>query len=124
MPPHDYAVRTGQITDWRPAHVGKSVARRDRRLAVPAARLLAGHPRHAPQVDPARRQDPPRAGLSREPLVAHRLLPDASRAHHLADALRLRTLSADFDFLDHRLHLRTSEGATRSVPLVPGVWDR
>ncbi|HJR36208.1 MAG TPA: DUF5996 family protein [Gemmatimonadales bacterium] len=30
-----------------------------------------------------------------------------------------RTLSADFDFLDHRLHLRTSEGATRSIPLIP-----
>jgi Family of unknown function (DUF5996) len=30
-----------------------------------------------------------------------------------------RTLSADFDFLDHRLHLRTSDGATRSVPLIP-----
>ena len=30
-----------------------------------------------------------------------------------------RTLSADFDFLDHGLHLRTSDGATRSVPLIP-----
>jgi hypothetical protein len=30
-----------------------------------------------------------------------------------------RTLSADFDFLDHRLHLRTSDGATRGVPLIP-----
>jgi hypothetical protein len=30
-----------------------------------------------------------------------------------------RTLSADFDFLDHRLHLRTSDGATRGLPLIP-----
>ncbi len=30
-----------------------------------------------------------------------------------------RTLSADFDFLDHRLQLRTSDGATRGVPLSP-----
>jgi hypothetical protein len=30
-----------------------------------------------------------------------------------------RTLSADFDFLDHRLQLRTSDGATRGVPLIP-----
>ena len=29
------------------------------------------------------------------------------------------TFSADFDFLDHRLHLRTSDGATRGVPLIP-----
>jgi uncharacterized protein DUF5996 len=29
-----------------------------------------------------------------------------------------RTLAVDFDFLDHQLYLRTSEGATRSIPLV------
>jgi hypothetical protein len=27
--------------------------------------------------------------------------------------------SADFDFLDHRLYLRTSDGATRALPLAP-----
>ena len=32
---------------------------------------------------------------------------------------RTRTFSADFDFLDHRLYLRTSDGATRAVPLAP-----
>ena len=30
-----------------------------------------------------------------------------------------RTFSADFDFIDHHLHLRLSDGATRMVPLVP-----
>jgi hypothetical protein len=30
-----------------------------------------------------------------------------------------RTLSADFDFFDHRLNFRTSDGATGSVPLIP-----
>ena len=30
-----------------------------------------------------------------------------------------RTFAADFDFLDHQLYLRTSDGATRAVPLVP-----
>jgi Family of unknown function (DUF5996) len=30
-----------------------------------------------------------------------------------------RIFSADFDFLDHRLHLRTGDGAIRSVPLIP-----
>ena len=30
-----------------------------------------------------------------------------------------RTFAAEFDFLDHQLHLRVSDGATRSVPLVP-----
>ena len=30
-----------------------------------------------------------------------------------------RTLAADFDFLDHQLYLRTSDGATRAIPLVP-----
>ena len=30
-----------------------------------------------------------------------------------------RTFSADFDFLDHRLSLRTSDGATRNLPLAP-----
>ena len=30
-----------------------------------------------------------------------------------------RTFSADFDFLDHRLYLRKSDGATRTVPLMP-----
>ena len=29
---------------------------------------------------------------------------------------RTRTFSADFDFLDHQLYLRTSDGATRPVP--------
>ena len=29
-----------------------------------------------------------------------------------------RTLAADFDFLDHQLYLRTSDGASRAVPLV------
>src|SRR5262245_16994944 len=30
-----------------------------------------------------------------------------------------RTVAADFDFLDHRLHLRSSDGGTSSVPLAP-----
>ena len=30
-----------------------------------------------------------------------------------------RTFAADFDFLDHHLYLRLSDGATREVPLVP-----
>src|SRR3954462_7097406 len=30
-----------------------------------------------------------------------------------------RTLAADFDFLDHQVYLRTSDGATRAVPLAP-----
>jgi hypothetical protein len=30
-----------------------------------------------------------------------------------------RTFAADFDFLDHRLYLRTSDGATRTLPLAP-----
>ena len=30
-----------------------------------------------------------------------------------------RIFSADFDFLDHGLYLRTSDGSTRSVPLAP-----
>ncbi len=30
-----------------------------------------------------------------------------------------RTFSADFDFLDHHLYLRMSDGATRAVPLMP-----
>lgn len=29
-----------------------------------------------------------------------------------------RTLAVDFDFLDHQLNVRTSDGATRSIPLV------
>ncbi|HEY9505529.1 MAG TPA: DUF5996 family protein [Gemmatimonadales bacterium] len=32
---------------------------------------------------------------------------------------RTRTFSADFDFLDHQLYLRTSDGATHPVPLAP-----
>lgn len=30
-----------------------------------------------------------------------------------------RTFAVDFDFLDHHLYLRSSDGATRAVPLVP-----
>ncbi|HEU4698446.1 MAG TPA: DUF5996 family protein [Gemmatimonadales bacterium] len=30
-----------------------------------------------------------------------------------------RTFAAEFDFLDHRLHVRTSDGATRAIPLAP-----
>ena len=30
-----------------------------------------------------------------------------------------RIVAAEFDFIDHRLHLRTSDGTSRSVPLVP-----
>ncbi|HVK01297.1 MAG TPA: DUF5996 family protein, partial [Gemmatimonadales bacterium] len=30
-----------------------------------------------------------------------------------------RTFAADFDFLDHRLYLRASDGATRTLPLAP-----
>jgi hypothetical protein len=30
-----------------------------------------------------------------------------------------RTFAAEFDFLDHRLHLRTSDGVTDSIPLIP-----
>ena len=30
-----------------------------------------------------------------------------------------RTFAADFDFLDHQLYLRTSDGATRALPLAP-----
>ena len=30
-----------------------------------------------------------------------------------------RTVTIDFDFLDHQLYLRTSEGQTRRLPLVP-----
>jgi hypothetical protein len=30
-----------------------------------------------------------------------------------------RTFAAEFDFIDHQLHLRASDGATRAVPLVP-----
>lgn len=30
-----------------------------------------------------------------------------------------RTLAVDFDFVDHQLHLRTSDGAGRTLPLVP-----
>ena len=29
------------------------------------------------------------------------------------------TISVDFDFLEHRLHIRTSDGASRTMPLVP-----
>ncbi len=32
---------------------------------------------------------------------------------------RTRTLAVDFDFLDHQLYVRTSDGATRAIPLVP-----
>ena len=31
----------------------------------------------------------------------------------------MRTLEADFDFLDHQLYVRTSDGVTQAVPLVP-----
>jgi len=30
-----------------------------------------------------------------------------------------RTMAAEFDFIDHQLYLRASDGATRAVPLVP-----
>ena len=30
-----------------------------------------------------------------------------------------RTVTVDFDFLDHELYVRTSDGETRAVPLVP-----
>lgn len=30
-----------------------------------------------------------------------------------------RLVSADFDFIDHQLHLRSSDGGSRTVPLVP-----
>src|SRR4029077_8874904 len=44
----------------------------------------------------------------------------AARRGHTTSAMPYgtRTLAADFDFLDHQLYLRTSDGATRSIPLV------
>ena len=33
-----------------------------------------------------------------------------------------RLFSVDFDFLDHRLYLRTSDGTTRSCPSRPAQW--
>ena len=71
---------------------------------------VGGHPRHGAHVDPDRRQGPPRAQSDDQPLVAGPALRVGARTDDLADARRGAGLEIEFDFVDHVLDLRTTDG--------------
>src|ERR1044071_1809348 len=79
--------------------------RDDGRLAGTAARWVAGHLRHAPHVDPDRREDAPRSRAGGESLVARRHL-------RVRRAGVVRSRSAD----------RTIPPAARDVSVTTDVW--
>ena len=53
---------------------------------------------------------PAGAGFACESLVAGGALCDRARADDLADAYQGRSVQIDFDFIDHRLIIRMSDG--------------
>ena len=69
----------------------------------------------APSMDADRRQDAARARADAEPLVAGRALRHRPRPRHIADACGARTFEVDFDFVDHQLVVRTSDGRGRAA---------
>jgi len=87
-------------------------------VAQPAAGGVAGDPRHRAHVDAGRRQDAARARAPAEPLVECPAVSDLARADDDSDAVRV-TLTVELDFVDHRLVLETSDGASRAAPLRP-----
>ena len=80
------------------------------RVAAPAGRGLDRHPRHPAHVDPDRRQDPAGARAAGQPLVAGHALRHPARADDSDDPDRGGPFDIEFDFVDHQLRIRSSDG--------------
>jgi len=70
-------------------------------------------------VDADRRQDPHDPGSAREPLLGVPLYVTARGLTTSAIPLSERNLEVEFDFIEHALHFRTSDGDTRRMALAP-----
>jgi len=62
---------------------------------------------------------PARPRAPAEPLVARDALRHGARTHLVADPSGARTFEIDFDFIDHSLIVKTSDGAVRDIACVP-----
>ena len=78
--------------------------------------------RDVAQVDADGRQGADGARAAGQPLVARDALCHLARAHDLADpASATRTFEIEFDFIDHRLRIDTSDGGSERIALLPHV---
>jgi len=66
-----------------------------------------------------RRQDRRRARAANQSFLGSDLAPDARGLTTLPLPLGLRTFTIEFDFIDHKLLIRTTDGEQRTVALAP-----
>ena len=74
---------------------------------------------HATHVDPNRRQDPARTHSSRESLVEYHLYVTPRGLTTTAMPYNGRQIQINFDFIDHKLLIETTDGSTKTVALRP-----
>jgi hypothetical protein len=84
---------------------------------VVTCRRLVGDARNAAHVDPDRRQDSDAAHAADQPLVAGDVVCDARGLTTGAIPYRNAVFDVEFDFVDHVLAVRHSDGDQRIVPL-------
>lgn len=80
---------------------------------------MAGYSRHASYVAADRGKDSSGPRAKAEPLVARSAVREFSRVDHDTNSLRLPSFEVEFDFIDHRLIVETSDGAIRETALRP-----
>jgi Family of unknown function (DUF5996) len=68
-------------------------------------------------MDADRGEDPARADAMAEPLLARDALCDSTGPHDIAIPYEDRTFQIDFDFIDHRLEVKSSDGGVGGFPL-------
>ena len=79
---------------------------------------MAGNANHTPYVDADCRKDPAHAEPAHQSLVAGGVVCDCPRADDVCHAIWAARLSRSiFDFIDHQLVVRTSDGAIRTFSL-------
>ena len=87
-------------------------------MARAAVRGLEGHLRDASHVDAGGRKGRARAGAAAQSFVGDRDAGHAARALDADAAARpTRSFTIEFDFIDHQLVIRASDGATRTLAL-------
>ena len=95
------------------------------RLARPAPRGLGGQLCDAAPVDPDGRQDPARSCADDQSLVAGAALRDQPRTDDLADfPMAHKSFQIDFDFIEHRLEIRTEPRRDRGFRAGPAKRRR
>jgi len=80
---------------------------------------MGKHVSHVAQVDPDRRKNPLGLHAAPEPLVECCSLREPARIDDLNDPLPGGAFEIQFDFVHHRLEIRTSDGRERVLALSP-----